>query len=224
MQFHRKPSCRCYRNQRAVRAEYASNAEKMCGIKKSDRILPVYTLCLYHGEDAWDGPRTLKDMMDFGDDADGMSEYFVDYPYHLCCLNEIEDYSVFSTEIRLLFTILRYRKDKVGLKRLLEGNAEYRRMDADTLEVVATMLNAPRIWEDRMKYMSVEEEKEEYNMYQALREWIEEERESGILEGKNVGREESIRNLMETMKWTAEQAMSALKIPDDERANYLERL
>ena len=32
---------------------------------------------------------------------------------------------------------------------------------------------------------------------------------------------DSIRNLMETMKWTAKQAMDALKIPDDKQKEYL---
>lgn len=27
------------------------------------------TVCLYHGKKAWDGPRSLKDMMDFGSDT-----------------------------------------------------------------------------------------------------------------------------------------------------------
>jgi hypothetical protein len=34
----------------------------------------------------------------------------------------------------------------------------------------------------------------------------------------------SIRNLMDTTKWTADQAMTALKIPEDERENYLRQL
>ncbi len=171
-------------------SDYETDAEKLCGIKKADRILPVYTLCVYHGEENWDGPRTLKDMMDFGADEDGMSEHFADYPLHLICLNEIQDYGVFHTEIRKLFQILQYRKNKAGLKKLLQENSQYRKMDADTLEVLSVLLNAPRIWEDRMKYMDIEGEKEEYDMCQALREWIEEEREAGMEEGRIQGREE----------------------------------
>ena len=35
---------------------------------------------------------------------------------------------------------------------------------------------------------------------------------------------EAIRNLMETMKCSAEQAMTALKIPDADRGKYIARL
>ena len=39
-------------------------------------------------------------------------------------------------------------------------------------------------------------------------------------EGKEEERIESIRSLMETMKWTAKQAMDALKIPVAEQKKY----
>lgn len=34
-------------------------------------------------------------------------------------------------------------------------------------------------------------------------------------------RQESLRNLMDSMKWTAEQAMEAMKIPVKDREQYL---
>ena len=46
----------------------------------------------------------------------------------------------------------------------------------------------------------------------------------GLTEGQKVGAEaervESIRKLMETMEWTAEQAMNALQIPIEDREKY----
>ena len=162
--------------------KYANGDEKLCRMKKTDKLIPVYTLCLYHGERKWDGPRSLKDMMDFGDDEDGMSSLFVDYKFLLFCLNEETDLNVFHTEIRQLFEILRYRKNKAGLRQVMSENPEYLHMDADTMEVAAVALNAPYIWEEREQYMN-SEEREEYNMCQALEEWAEEERTEGFAEG-----------------------------------------
>ena len=34
----------------------------------------------------------------------------------------------------------------------------------------------------------------------------------------------TIRNLMDSMKWTAEQAMAAMKIPDADRGKYMAKL
>ena len=35
---------------------------------------------------------------------------------------------------------------------------------------------------------------------------------------------QTIKNLMETMKWAAEQAMTAMKIPPSERKKYFSKL
>ena len=48
--------------------EYASAGEFLCGFRREDRLVPVYTLCLYHGTGQWNGPRCLRDMADFGAD------------------------------------------------------------------------------------------------------------------------------------------------------------
>ncbi|MGN1148881.1 MAG: hypothetical protein ACI4TB_10680, partial [Lachnospiraceae bacterium] len=162
-----------------------TQAEKLCGIRKADRLFPVFTICLYHGEDVWDGPRTLKDMMDFGSDNDNMSMLFADYPMKLYCINEETDFSVFHTELRELFTAMRYRNDREGLKKLLKEDEGYRHLDVDTVEAMSVLLNAPKIWEERSRYMQMneDEEEEDYNMCQALQEWIDEERTAGIEQG-----------------------------------------
>ena len=161
---------------------FESWAERCCKIKKNDRLAPVYTLCIYHGEEPWDGSRSLRDMMDFGEDADGMSNYFADYPMRLLCLNEEMDYSVFHTEIRKLFQIMPYRKNKKRLIQLLESSAEYRHMDIEIVETLAVILNDSRIWEDREKYM-IKDKQEEYDMCQAWKELLEDARNEGIQKG-----------------------------------------
>ena len=168
--------------------EYDSGDEWLCKVKKTDRLTPVYTLCVYHGEEEWDGPRSLKDMMDFGEDGDGMSRYFADYPLHLYCINEQEIFDTFHTEIKELFQLIKYRKDKKRLQQEIEGNPQYQRMDIESLEVLSVMLDAPKIWNERRKYMNKErEQQEDCNMCQALREWIEEERSLGWAEGEAKG-------------------------------------
>ena len=42
---------------------YTDGNELLSGFTRTDRIAPVYTVCLYHGADPWDGPRSLKDMV-----------------------------------------------------------------------------------------------------------------------------------------------------------------
>lgn len=53
---------------------------------------------------------------------------------------------------------------------------------------------------------------------------IEEGIEEGIEKGTDNALLSSIINLMDTMKWTAEQAMDAIKIPLADRGKYVSRL
>ncbi len=46
----------------------------------------------------------------------------------------------------------------------------------------------------------------------------------GVEQGKEQTRLEDIKTLMETMKWTIQQAMDALKIPKEEQAHYESKL
>lgn len=166
--------------------------EKLCGLRKEDRMTPVYTICLYHGEDKWDGPRLLGDMMRFAKEEDDFRRLFNDYPLRLYCLNEADDLELFQTEAGLLLQALQFREDRDGLKRLIESNQEYQHLDRDTLEALTFMLKLPTVWKSKNHIMRKNQESEEYDMCKAVREWAEEER--------RIGREESrttiVRNLL----------------------------
>lgn len=73
MEYHQQ--IKELRKRNIEKGEFDTDAEWICKIRKTDRITPVYTLCVYYGEDLWDGPRCLKDMMDFGDDAEEISRF-----------------------------------------------------------------------------------------------------------------------------------------------------
>lgn len=65
-------------------------------------------------------------------------------------------------------------------------------------------------------------------MCEALRELMKDEIAEALAESMEKGTDHailtSVRNLMDTMKWTAEQAMEALKIPPVDRNKYASRL
>lgn len=153
------------------KGSFTTAAERLCGLIKSDRLMPVYTLCLYHGEEKWDGPRSLREMMQFTGVEDRFQELFIDYPLRLYCLNEANDLGLFRTEVQQLFRALQYRKDRKGLTKLLKGDPAFRQLDKETLETVAVLLDMPEVWEHRDKIENRNSEKEEYDMCQAVMEW-----------------------------------------------------
>ena len=61
-------------------------------------------------------------------------------------------------------------------------------------------------------------------MCRIMEELAEEERAKGREEGAENTLISSIKNLMESTKWTAEQAMNALKVPADQREKLAAKL
>ena len=156
-------------------------------------MVPVYILCLYHGEEKWDGPRSLADMVGFAEGDDRFREWFNDYSLRLYCVNEAEDLDMFHTETALLFRALQYRDDRIGLKKLLENSSEYHHLDRDTLEAMSVLLKLLAVWKKRSKVMNVSGEKEEFDMCLAVREWEAEAKRIGRKEGRKKGREEGLK-------------------------------
>ena len=206
----------------------AGQRKKPGKLRKTDRLWPVYTLCVYYGTKKWDGPRSLRDMMDFGTDEDGMSEFFADYPFRLFCVNEMEDFSMFHTQLQDVFRLM--RKDKEKMLQLLEESSKYRGLDEETLELLAVVVDEPRIWENRSKY----KQEGGYNMCKAWKEMKKDARDEGrregrregILEGQLEGKQEGMRAaisyLMKNLHLTVEQALEALEIPRVEWERYLQ--
>lgn len=173
---------------------FSSPAERLCGVRKTDRLTPVYTICLYHGEEKWDGPRTLKDMMAFGGEEDKFLPYFSDYPMQLYCANELEDFSVFHTELRVFLAALRYRKDRESLEKFVHKNGAYSHLDDDTAEAVSIIMNKSVDW--RNEKHRFKNDKGEYDMGNAWQEWLAEEKEAGRQEGRQEGVFETLCSLI----------------------------
>ena len=64
----------------------------------------------------------------------------------------------------------------------------------------------------------------EYNEAEAMELFKEDGRKEGRKEGIDQARVENIKNVMEGLKYTAQQAMDLLKIPVDDRSKYLAKL
>ncbi len=187
-------------------------AERLSGLTEKDRLVPTFTLCLYHGEDKWHGPRSLKDMIDFGEDGELWKQLFSDYQMKLICLNEMDDFSQFHSSLKQLFQLLAFRRDKKKLKQLLEEDASYQDMDEETADVVSTLMGVE-------KEMAKKDNGEEgYNMCTAIKEMLEDSRLEGRQEGRWEERGEIVRNMLNnglTCEKVAELTGIALAVVKD---------
>ena len=115
----------------------------------------------------------------------------------MVCLGDAGDKN-YAGILKLLDVLLSGEKEPEEKKRILQKEFDIR-MTKTLEEEVQTMCNLSK---------GIEEKGMEKGMEKGV--------ERGILF--------SVRNLMESMEWSAEQAMQALKIPEAEQSRYAERI
>jgi len=184
---------------------------------KDDRFYPVYTVCFYHGDGTWQGPRSLKELMDFGENAGEWEENFSDYRITVINANDRELAENCRTQLRQLLNVMSARRDKKRLRALFQEK-DYANLNQETARIIAVMADVPEFLEREDEYQNAEGG---YNMCQAMDELRAEFKEEGRAEGRAEGREQTlitaVRNLMTSMKLSMEQAMNALMIPEESR-------
>lgn len=166
---------------------FETGDEFLCRLRRTDRLVPVYTICFYHGSREWDGPLSLGDMMEFGKNGDIFRRLFKDYPLFLVRADQPMDYTAFRTPLKEVLKVMALREDKGGFERLVEQDPAYRRLDLETAETIAVLTNSRELLEDIGK-----EETEEYNMCRAMRELIADARENGAIQGRKEGLRQGI--------------------------------
>lgn len=180
-----------YQNQ--VRRTEEENRKRL-GLKtglpaffREDRIVPVITLILYFGEEEWDRPVRLHDMLAFPEGDTRIKTLVPDYPIHVISVRRNGsagmDISLLHTELRQVFGFLQYQEDKEELKRYVEDNRTvFSRLSSNAALFLAASAHETRL----LKGLNREEE--HYDMCRALDEWY----ADGVSEGEKRGEKNGI--------------------------------
>jgi hypothetical protein len=172
-----------------------TSAEWLSGLRRENRISPVYTIVVYWGEEKWQGPRELKDMMDFGDHHE-LEERFHNYSFSLVCLNEIENSEDYKTDLREVLRLVKYQQDKQGLYTVIQEREEYHHLSEDTYDVLVMLLHDKQLDLKKENVIVEKKEKEEYDMCLAIQQLIEDGKSEGIKEGIKEGMKEGTKGLI----------------------------
>ena len=71
---------------------YKTKHEFLSKFQKTDRLHPIVTICIYYGEDEWDGPRSLIDMLDIPEEFDSLKLEQEGVELNMCkALEELEE-------------------------------------------------------------------------------------------------------------------------------------
>ena len=153
--------------------------EFLSGLKKTDRLHPVISLCIYYGDENWDGPLTLKDMLQI---PEGYESLVADYEMHLIEVRKSGTLKFHNEDVRMLFDICRmiYEKDIARVNEVYDQ----KEIDTDIFLAVGAVTNSQRIINDALE---AEKEGTQMTMCKALQEWEEQCTENGRKSGEAKG-------------------------------------
>lgn len=153
--------------------------EFLSGLKRGDKLHPVFTLVIYYGEDRWDGPLSLRDMLDVPED---WKIFLPDYGMNLLEVRESGRYHFRNQEVDEVFEISRtiFEKNCAILKEKY-GKKE---ISTEAAMAVGAITGSKRL----LRYVT-ESEKGEMNMCRALEELEQEAMERGVERGLERGLE-----------------------------------
>ncbi|MBR1853018.1 MAG: Rpn family recombination-promoting nuclease/putative transposase [Lachnospiraceae bacterium] len=154
--------------------------EKM---ERKDRLCPVYTMCFYHGKGAWQGPRSLKDLMDFeGLDNDWRTR-FQDYGIRVVCADDAGLAERCQEGLREFLQVLNVRRSKRKLQKLFQSK-QFQNLDRDTAYAITALTDMQEL------VRNLEDHRNEsggYNMCKAMTEIRRDERRKGQKKGQREG-------------------------------------
>ena len=181
--------------------------EFLSGFRKEDHLVPIVTLVLFLKDTEWDGPTHLREMFD--DTEAQLLSFVPDYRINLLAPSSIpkEDFEKFRTDVGPLLEYIKNQKDKEKLDEIMHENDRFRSVDSETASLINTITGS------RLKFDTREEK---VDMCKAIDDMRKESREEGI----ESTRLESIRNVMDGLKYTAQQAMELLRIPAADQPKY----
>lgn len=110
------------------------------GIKKTDRLIPVHTIVLYCGEESYDGPTGLTDMMNMAELDSEYQTMLENYRVSVYSLNDLQEEN-YETSLREIIAVFKRSKDKEAMKQYYVANKErFRQMDEISIEVLGVLI------------------------------------------------------------------------------------
>ena len=177
------------------------SGEYLSGFTGQDKLVPVITITLYWNSGKWDAPRTLHEMLEVSDKD--ILQYISDYRLNLIVPDEIDDFSMFETDLGVVLQMLQCAKDKEKMKMILaEKNSLL--VEKDTVGLLEECVN--------LKIDIPQEKGEVIDLCKALQDWAEEERAEGRAEGIEQGKILMVVSLMKDGYITKEVAAGKIGI------------
>ena len=195
-----------------------TSEEFLSKFKKTDRLHPMISLCIYYGETEWDGPTSLTEMLEIPEE---LKELVPDYKLNLVQLRKSEHLCFQDPDVAVVFDVSRaiYEQNYEKI------NTVYREKSiASELGMVIGAITASQKLIDQA--LKSEQKGGQIYMCKAL----EELRQEGIQLGEKRGIQAGIMANIRTCKKfqiskaaTIENIMQEFSLPEDVAVKYVEK-
>ena len=158
--------------------DFHSADEFLSGFKKTDRLHPVISLCVYYGESEWDGPFSLKDMLEIPEKIESLVS---DYRMNLVQVRSSGELCFSDPDVNMVFDVSRliYARDYTKINEVYRDH----NIPADLGLVIGAITESQKLIDHALES---EQKGGQINMCNAL----EELRQEGVEEGRQKGRRE----------------------------------
>ena len=113
--------------------------EFISGIRKNDKFVPVFTLVLYYGEEEWDGPKCLHDMLDIPNE---MKSYINNYTINVVELkkNNLNLQNKNNIDLfKIMSIVYDMNRDRQERKQLLSQYEANQTIDECVVDAIASI-------------------------------------------------------------------------------------
>ena len=190
---------------------FSSSDEFLSNLKKTDRLHPVISLCIYYGEAPWDGPFCLTDMLEI---PERLRPLVSDYKMNLVQLRNSESLHFHNSDVDTVFDISR----SIFSRNYDKINTVYKQMNipAELGVVIGAITESQQLIDHALKS---EQEGGQINMCTALEDLKKEGIKEGIIEGTvktckkfNLSQDATVENVMNDFSFSREDAVKYVKL------------
>lgn len=190
-----------------------AGAEFLSKFRKEDRLHPMVSVCVYYGEDPWDGPVSLYDMLEITDDLKNVVN---DYRMNLIQIRDSEQYNFKNEDVHIVFDMSRmiYRRDFHSIEEVY-GNKE---ISSELGIVIGTVTSSKELIKNALT-----SPKGGFNMCNALKELENKGRAEGLQDGKAQGIIKSYKSLGGTKAAAIELLKKECEISQEVAEDYIRK-
>ena len=148
-----------------------TDAEFLSGLRKGDRLVPIVTAVVHLGDEPWDGPRSLLDMLDLPDER--LRRFLNDYRLNLISPAEMDEgeFDKFGTDLGDALRFCKHRSS--DLDKLIQSKQGGWTVDRETARFLNAAINLK---------IDYEEERGGVNMSNAIERRYKEKEVTGAID------------------------------------------